>query len=215
MNTPAEILLVRHGRAHCNDAGTIAGPNCAGLTLAGRGQATATARGLATGPLIHAIHASTTLRAWQTAEIIAEALRLDVTPEPSLRVPDPGAAEGERWEVARARWPRDPHNPTRPAAPGAEPWNAYLDRAAASLSRQFDNHPGGRRLVIGHSETASAVLQFLLGVRDLVRLKLAFDHCAITIWRKTVEWPGTESRLRRWTLVQHNGVGHLEGAYRS
>lgn len=210
MNMPAELLLIRHGRAHCNDTGIIAGPNCTGLTPAGRAQATATARRLATGPPVRAIHASTTLRAWQTAQILAEALRLDVTAEPDLRVPDPGAAEGERWETARSRWPCDPQTSTRPAAPEGEPWAAYLGRSAAAVSRLLDSHPDSRVVIVGHSETLTTALHLLIGVNELGRLKIAFDHCAITAWQPTVEWPGTDFRHQRWTLVRHNDVNHLE-----
>ncbi|GAA1657551.1 histidine phosphatase family protein [Actinoplanes couchii] len=209
MSMPAEVLLVRHGRARCNDTGTIAGPGCGGLTTAGREQAVATARRLATGPSIRAVHASITLRAWQTGQIIADALHLDVVAEPELRVPDPGIAEGELWESARTRWPATTDSPTRPAAPGGEPWSAYLDRAGQAWNRLFDTSTPGIVVIVGHSETLGAALHFLLGVESLGRLKLAFDHCAITTWQPAVEWPGMRHPQHRWTLTRYNDTHHL------
>ena len=211
MTKARELVVVRHGRAHCNDTGTIAGPACTGLTDTGRAQAIATARRIPGDADVTAIHASTTPRARETAALIACVLGLAVTEEHSLRVPDPGTAEGQRWETARATWQPDPHNPTRPAAPGAEAWNAYLDRATATVARLLDRHPSGTLLVVGHSETLAAILHLLLNVPTLGRLKLAFDHCAITRWQATVEWPGTHSPHQRWSLLQHNDTSHLTG----
>lgn len=203
-NPSSELLLIRHGHAHCNDTGIIAGPGCTGLTDTGNAQAAATAAWLAdTGP-IDAIHTSTTRRAADTAAIIAARLGLPVVAEPGLRVPDPGAAEGVPWPLARAAWRADPHNPTRPAAPGGEAWCAYLDRATAALGQLLDHHPGGRIVVVGHTETLTALLHHLLGEAALGRLKLAFDHAACSTWQTTTEWPGITPAWQRWTLVRHN-----------
>lgn len=210
MSDPAQLIVIRHGRAHCNDAGTIAGPGCTGLTPTGRDQAAATARRLAAGG-VTALYASTTLRAAQTAQIIAKPLNLPVTYEQDLRVPDPGEADGHPWEQARARWPCDPDSFTRPVAPGAETWLTYLSRAAATLDRILETHPGGTVAIVGHSETLTTMLHALLNTPTLGRLKLAFDHCALTTWHATAEWPGIKSPHPRWTLTRHNDSNHLAG----
>lgn len=64
-------------------------------------------------------------------------------------------------------------------------------------------------MIVGHSETLTAVLQLLLGTTGLSRLKIAFDHCAITTLQPTTEWPGIQHPHQRWTLVRHNDVSHL------
>ena len=64
-------------------------------------------------------------------------------------------------------------------------------------------------LVVGHSETLTAMLQLLMGVPSLWRLKLALDHCAITTWQATTEWPGVQTPHQRWTLLHHNDTSHL------
>jgi probable phosphoglycerate mutase len=211
MTGTRDLVVVRHGHAQCNDSGTIAGPSCAGLTDVGRAQAAATARRFLDDADVTAIHASTTPRAWQTASLIGSVLGLAVTEEPGLRVPDPGIAEGQRWETARATWQADPDNPTRPAAPGAEAWTGYLDRATATVARLLDRHSSGALVLVGHSETLAAIFHLLLSVSTLGRLKVAFDHCAITRWHATVEWPGAHSQYQRWSLEHHNDTSHLTG----
>ncbi|GAA0956055.1 histidine phosphatase family protein [Virgisporangium aurantiacum] len=208
MTAARSLIVVRHGRARCNDTGSIAGPTCAGLTDTGRTQATATAHRLA-GDNVTEVHASTTPRALETAHRIAAVLDLPVIRQPGLRVPDPGAAEGLRWPDARRRWPPDPLNPTRPTAPDSEPWLAYLGRATATLAELVDANDSGTLLIVGHSETLTALMHLLLGVATLDRLKIDLDHCAITRWQTTTEWPGIRHLQQRWTLLHHNDTSHI------
>ncbi|MGC9667699.1 histidine phosphatase family protein [Planosporangium sp. 12N6] len=201
-----ELLIARHGEAHCNIAGIIAGPSCTGLTSRGRDMAAALGKRLAAEAPVTAIHASTTPRARETADIIAEALHLPVTGQHDLRVPDPGTAEGLTWAEARAAG-TDPDNPVRPASASAETWAAYLARASACLQTILDDLTG-RVLVVGHSETLTAAFHLLLGVDTLGRLKLALDHTAVTTLRPVREYAGVVVE-QRWQLVQHNDVTHL------
>ena len=158
-----------------------------------------------------AIHASTTPRARETAALIGSVLGLAVTEEPGLRVPDPGAAEGQRWESARATWRADPDNPTRPAAAGAEAWTGYLDRATATVARLLDRHPSGALLLVGHSETLAAIFHLLLSVSTLGRLKVAFDHCAVPMARHRRMARRAQPLPERWSLEQHNDTSRLTG----
>lgn len=212
MTETRDLVVIRHGQAHCNNTGSIAGPACNGLTDIGRTQATATGRRFLDDADVTAIHTSTTPRARESAALIARVLGLVVIDEHDLRVPDPGIAEGQRWATARATWQHDPHNPTRPAVPDAEAWNAYLNRATATVARLLDPPRSGTVLLVGHSETLAAVLHLLLDVPTLGRLKLGFDHCATTRWRATVEWPETHHPHQRWTLLHHNDTSHLTDA---
>ena len=181
MTDTRELTVIRHGHAHCNHTGTIAGSKCNGLTDFGTAQAGATAAHLRTetSPVV-AVHTSTTRRARQTADIFATALGLTAVPEPDLCVPDPGSADGLPWPDARQRWLTDPANPTRPLADDAESWDAYLRRATSAIDRLLHRHPGGRIIVVGHGETLTALMHLLFGTATLGRLKIAFDHCALT-----------------------------------
>ena len=65
-----EVFIARHGQAHANVARTIAGPACTGLTAEGQTQAAALGEWMAEQGGVTALHASTTPRARETAEIV-------------------------------------------------------------------------------------------------------------------------------------------------
>ncbi|MEV6924093.1 histidine phosphatase family protein [Dactylosporangium sp. NPDC051485] len=147
-----------------------------------------------------ALYASTTPRASETAQIIGGKVGLAAQQRPALRVPDAGAAEGHVWADARERWPLDPHNLIRALPDDAEPWPTYLDRAAADLDEILHQHLGGRIVIVGHTETVSAMYAPLLGVHDLGRLKVDLGHCEVSVWRAVGEWPGAQHNSQRWSL---------------
>ncbi|GEM_PF-1112838 len=211
MNATAwsELVIARHGHAHCNDTRTIAGPGCTGLTETGRAQARALADRLRREGGIGEIHASTTRRAWETATLIADILDVPVREQHQLRVPDPGEAEGRQWSAARDAYPIDPDNPVRPIADGGERWTDYLARAAAALTAILNTAPGGRVLVVGHSETAAAAFAMSLGTNQLGKMKVRLDCAGITRWRPADEYPGVRTAAPRWELVSHNDTSHL------
>jgi broad specificity phosphatase PhoE len=194
-----EVLIVRHGQAHANVSRTILGPACTGLTEEGQAQAAAVASGLAELGNVTAIYASTTLRAAQTAQIIGDRLQLAVDYRPTLRVPDPGAVEGEVWAEARQRWPVDPDNPTRPLAPDSEPWAAYLERATVDLDYILESTRAGRVVIVGHTETVNAMYALLLGVRTLARLRVTLSPCEVSTWRAVPERQGAAYTAQRWS----------------
>lgn len=175
------LLIARHGQGHANADRTVAGPSCRGLTDTGRAQARGLARRLAFSADVTAIHFSTTLRARQTAQIIAARLRLNPHREPALRVPDPGEAEGMTWIEARRAWPADPLAPRRPRARRSEPWQTYLERAQRALERILAANPNGRVLVVGHTETLAAMVA-LRGNGTGHRFVRSLDFCAMTTW---------------------------------
>jgi probable phosphoglycerate mutase len=203
-----ELIIGRHGQAHCNVEGIIAGPACTGLTEPGRAAAAALAHRLANGPPLAALHASSTPRARETAEIIGGALGIPIQEHPQLRVPDPGSAEGLSWAVARTAGV-DTTNPVRPTMPGSEPWTQYLARAMDCLRHISDEVNTGRALVVGHSETLTALFSMLLGTSDLVRLKITLDFAAITTFRAVREYDGVPATRSRWELICHNDGRHL------
>lgn len=210
-----EILLVRHGQALCNVFGVMASQSCRGLTEAGHWQAGQLARRLAAeqdqGHRVVALYSSTVRRAMDTAWPVANLLGTPVVPRADLRVPDPGAhADGLPWHMVRRRWrTSDPDRPSRPLPLGGEPWRVYLDRAHASLAGIIADHPGGRVVVVGHSETATAAYTLLIGVRSLHALKVDLDHTGIIRLVTAPELPDVRSNVPRWALRVHNDTDHL------
>jgi probable phosphoglycerate mutase len=210
-----EILLVRHGNALCNELGVMASHSCQGLTETGHRQAGQLARRLAAeqdqGHRVVALYSSTVRRAMDTAWPVANLLGKSVVPRVDLRVPDPGPhAEGVPWHTLRRRWRTpDPDRPSRPLAAGGEPWRVYLARAHASLAGIIAEHPGGRIVVVGHSETATAAYTLLIGVLSLHALKVDLDHTGIIRLVAAPELPDVRSNVPRWALRVHNDTGHL------
>ena len=210
-----EILLVRHGNAFSNMLGLMASQSCQGLTETGHRQAGQLAQRLAAeqdeGHHVVALYSSTVRRAMDTAWPVANLLGTPVVPRADLRVPDPGPhADGLPWHTVRHRWRTpDPDRPSRPLPAGGEPWRVYLARAHASLAGIIADHPGGRVIVVGHSETATAAYTLLIGVLNLHALKVDLDHTGITRLVAAPELPDVRSNVSRWALRVHNDTGHL------
>ncbi|GAB1643542.1 histidine phosphatase family protein [Krasilnikovia sp. MM14-A1259] len=197
-----ELTFVRHGHAHCNAAGVMAGATCTGLTESGRLAATQLAKRLAQERPVTLLRSSSTRRAVETAEIVGHALRVPVRVDDDLRVPDPGPAEGMSWRDWRAVVANGD-------AAGSEPWPDYLARASRGLGRILDEHTaGGRVIVVGHAETVTAAFQFLLGIYDLGRLRMNLDYTAITTLHELPDKTSTNGG-RVWDLVSHNDSAHV------
>lgn len=211
-----EVLLVRHAEAHCNTAGIIAADTCRGLTQTGTQQAARLADRLhaehLAGRPIARLYTSPIRRARQTADTVAAATGTEPLTCPDLRVPDAGSADGQPWETARRQWPPDPDRPSRPLVDGGEPWRDYLARAHACLTGILTEHPGGRIVVLGHSETVTAMLTLLLGASGLGALKVDLHPTGITRLAAAREWPNVPITTQRWALTAHNDTTHLSPA---
>ncbi|WP_280252281.1 histidine phosphatase family protein [Nocardia abscessus] len=188
-----ELVIVRHGQAHSNVAGVLAGPGCRGLTADGRAAAGAVADRMHSEGRIRTLVCSTTRRAMETAEIIRARTQSPVAGMPALRVPDPGLNEGMTWRQWRAT------DAAERERRGAESWSSYLTRSSACLADLLAGSPG-RTVVVGHTETVVAAFVWLLGTTDLGRLGISIDYTAVTEFR---EIDG------RWQLVGYNDAGHL------
>jgi probable phosphoglycerate mutase len=171
MGDDTELVLVRHGEGGCNAAGVIGGDaGCTGLTALGREQSGELVERLAA---MHAqrrfdvLLASPRLRVRQSAEIVAAALGLSVVVVHDLRGQDFGTADGAAWEaVTRAFGGPPTRHPTRPIAPGAEPWASYADRVLGALRRALAEYRGRRILLIAHGKTTGLAGALLAGEPD-------------------------------------------------
>jgi probable phosphoglycerate mutase len=209
-----EVLLVRHGEAHCNTGGYLASDTCQGLTDGGRQQAACLARRLhreqQEGSPVTRLLSSPIRRARDTAETIAGGLGIDVVVESQLRVPDLGPnADGCTFEELRRRWPPDPAKPGKVLIDGGEAWSQYLARAHSCLGNVLAGHSGGRIVIVGHSETISAVVSLLVGVSTLGVLAISSSHTGITQLVAVEEYPHVPVMAQRWALTKHNDTTHL------
>ncbi|WP_254665455.1 histidine phosphatase family protein [Frankia sp. CgMI4] len=207
-----DVVLVRHGEAHCNLAGIAGGDRgCTGLTLRGRGQVDQAGRRL---EWMHhdrqfdVVYAGPRRRVRETAAVIS--LRLGLTPhiEPRLSGPAHGDADGKPWtDIWEAFGSSPADQPDRPFAAGAESWNAFLARATDCLQNIVTRHAGERILILAHAETVEAMHTLLLGLPAGSSARVAFTvaHASLTRWVHRTPEIGSA----RWTLVSHNDTAHL------
>lgn len=149
-----EICLIRHGETDWNARELTQGSTDIPLNDTGRAQARATARMLADDAW-DAIYASPLSRARETAEIIAD--NLDLRPiriHEDLRERGFGEAEGLDASERRIRFPDK-------VIPGAESWDAVLERGLTVLETIRLAHPDERVLVVAHGGVINGLLGHL------------------------------------------------------
>lgn len=101
----ATLVVIRHGEAEGNQDHRFIGHSQVALNQVGRGQAQAIASRLAETKVTRIV-ASDLVRCLQTVSPLAEALDLEVEPDPRLREVDNGAWTGLLPEEIAGRWPR-------------------------------------------------------------------------------------------------------------
>jgi probable phosphoglycerate mutase len=207
-----ELVIARHGEAHCNVLGVVGGERgCTGLTDLGYRQATQLATRLGAEherQPFDAFYTTPRRRVRQTADRTAEALGIAATVEPELRGLDHGHADGRPWYDIKTAFGGPPHHdPDSPCAPGAETWNRYLRRAGSALQAVIDRHADDRILIVGHGETIEAAHSLLLDLPSDTRRNTGFvtDHACIARWQLHVNRFGRKV----WMLAAHNDTAHL------
>ena len=199
----AILTLVRHGETSANVEGVWHGSIDSPLTARGLEQAERVA-----GYLLEAAHDAVALyssplrRARCTAELIGDALGLELCIEADLREYELGSWEGKSyselhhqhrlWEQIR----RDPDF----AAHGGESPRQVTTRFGQVLRSIADAHPGQRVIVVAHGGALSLVLAELL-YGDYTRWKRVVDNCAVS---ELVMDPEP-------ALLSFNHTDHLEG----
>ena len=201
-----EVVLARHGQGVCNAAGVIGGARgCSGLSPRGRRESALLADRLAE---LHAewpfdvLLTSPRPRVLECAQIVGARLARPVTVVEALHGQEFGAADGGLWERVIAEFGGPPeHDPDRPVAAGAEPWNAYADRVLTALTALLAAYCSRRLLLIGHGKTTGLAGALLAGADPRARAEdYVVDHAAFSHWRH-----GPDG----WQLVVHNDTRHL------
>ncbi len=213
--TVTELVIVRHGEAACNVAGTVGGDlGCTGLTETGRAQARRVAQRLAAEHAslpFDVLHAAPRLRVRQTADEIAALIGLTPTVQADLRGPDHGECDGQPWQQVHEALGGNPRRfPERAYAAGSESWNGYLRRVGGGLRALLESHAGQRILLVGHKETVEAAHAMLLGLRRDASRHLGFTigHACLARWVHRVDGYGHAV----WELAAHNDGCHLAAA---
>jgi probable phosphoglycerate mutase len=219
MADATELVLVRHGQAVDNVEFLVNVTGvCRGLTARGHEQAGLVARRLAAqmaGPrpfdvLCH----SPVRRAAETAGHIAAALGPGVPVEEvdGLRVADHGEHGRHPWDPkANLIGTIPPLHPFAEPSPGAESWQAYLERSGAALRAIAERHAGRRVLVVAHSETAACAMHsFMRLTPGASRWTFPhISHTGLTGWRHAVSPLHLAEPAGVWTLLYSNDDSHL------
>jgi alpha-ribazole phosphatase len=161
------LLLVRHGETVWNAAGRFQGR--ADMPLNGTGQRQAKALGcVLAAEGVHTLYSSDLQRAWETARIIAEALRCPVQSEPCLREMAFGDWEGLTFAEAQQR---DPHllaawqtDPEQVAPPRGETLGHVSNRVKTVLHRMVTHCQEQTVVLVAHGGPLRVLLCLALGL---------------------------------------------------
>ncbi len=198
------IIAIRHGETAWNVATRLQGHLDIPLNAMGRWQAGQVARALADEP-IDAIYASDLLRAWQTAQAIAEVAACPLSADTGLRERGFGEFEGMTYAEIEATWP-EMSLQWRKRVPdwaplGGESLVTMRERVLTTASRLAAQHLGGQIVLVAHG-----------GVMDMLyRLATGQDVQAPRAWHlgnaaiNRLLWTPDG-----FTLVGWADTGHLE-----
>ena len=147
------VLLVRHGETDWNVLTRLQGHTDIPLNEAGRRQASRLRQALQGEPL-DAVYSSDLLRAWDTAQAVADATGAPLQAEPALRERAFGEFEGLTYEELETRWPeqarrwrlRDPDF----APGGGENLIDFHARCLGAAERLAAAHRGGSIALVAH-----------------------------------------------------------------
>ncbi len=203
---PTTLLLLRHGKTEWNLSGRWQGQAAdTPLTELGRQQARIVAGRLCSYP-IRAIYSSDLLRAFETAEIIGQALGgLPVIAEPALRESDIGAWTGLTWDEITVRYPVEVaamYAGQEVRRGGGETYGELQARLAAVAEAIVARHPGQTVLVVSHGAALRSLVAHALDASLAQMHRIAIGgNTAISV---------LQMRYGHLRLVSYNDTAHLD-----
>lgn len=161
------ILLIRHGENEYVARGRLAG-RLPGVHLNGNGkkQALALAEALQHAP-IKKVYASPLDRTIETARPIAEALKMEVTPEPGLLELDVGDWQDKTLKQLSRRklWKTVQQAPSRVRFPNGETFANAQQRIVEAIETLSQMHkPDDLIVCVSHSDIIKLALAYYLGL---------------------------------------------------
>lgn len=180
----AKLLLLRHGQILANREGRWHGSTDSLLTSQGRRQVKRTARHIArAAPTLEAIYTSPLQRCRDTAQIIADRMKMEYIVDEGLReyaigdwedIPFKQLAEEHRFfETTR----NDPDF----APPGGESLKEVAGRIVTAIREIHDRHEGEARiLLVGHGAAMAVALGALLDENPSEWTNYPLANCGLT-----------------------------------
>ncbi len=203
------FYIIRHGQTDWNLQGRWQGKADIPLNDTGRDQAQRLARHLhRRGIRFDAIYSSDLLRAWETATVIADRLRVAPTPLSALREIDVGAWSGlTRNEVIAQYhdlWERLHSGEDVPRGGSGETFGQLYDRVVGAVERMVREQAGQTIALVTHGGPARALL--LHAARDKVGAlprPLHVGNASLSV---------VACVANDWHILTVNDMSHLDSA---
>lgn len=200
------LCLIRHGETVWNARARIQGQLDVALSGAGHAQARALAGALA-GERFDALYTSDLARARQTAQAIAQRLKLPVDSRAALRERHYGVFQSLTYGEARERHPDEYARHARREVDcdfrTGESLHAFAARVLEGIAQILAAHAGGRVLVVTHG-----------GVLDIVHRRATGASLAaprdFDIPNAAVNWIEVDGE--RWSILSWAQRSHLDEA---
>lgn len=201
---PSLFILVRHGQTEWNRIERFRGRADVPLNDTGFKQAAATGKRIAAEWTPTAIYSSPLLRAFQTAEVIANYFNLSVQSHPGLIDIDYGKWQGLTPEEAQQIYPKQVDNwfnhPERAIIPDGESLDELRDRAIRTINELSSRHAGETIVLVSHIVINRIILLGVLGLGNHRFWHIKQATCAINVF---------EAQNNDFTLELLNDTCHL------
>ncbi|MGB3071230.1 MAG: histidine phosphatase family protein [Ottowia sp.] len=202
------IIAVRHGETAWNVGQRIQGHLDIELNETGRNQARLLAKALAGRETFDAIYCSDLARARETAQIVADALHMEVIPTPALRERSFGEYQGmtfphitETWPEQGERWRK--RDPDWAPPGGGESLRQLQERLVQTVNELAARHMGQHIALFTHGGVLDMLYRIAagMGLQDARTWQLGNAAVNRLLW--------TPEGL---SLVGWGDETHLEGA---
>lgn len=193
------ILLIRHGQTDWNVARRFQGQTDIPLNATGIAQAQDAAAALK-NESFDGIFSSDLLRAYRTAEIIAESHQLPITTDKRLREMSFGTWEGLAWAEIEQQYPEETAQ-WRQRRLSRPPQGESLAELATRTTAFLDSlrGKGGRYVVVAHGGTLVSMMSAALGIAPERAFQLRADNVSIS----EITLSGDVTLLNRWNDTHH------------
>jgi broad specificity phosphatase PhoE len=193
LGPPTTLLLVRHGRTGYTESGRFSGGGHPGPGLSANGFADAAALAaalgagrVAAGEPVDAVVCSPMVRTRQTAQVLADALRLPVGVDEGWAEAGFGEWDGltygriaAGWPDLLARW----QGSSEVAPPGGETLQQVAARVEATRRRLAEEQPGRTVVVVTHVTPIRVAVREALDAGWPALWRLQVSPCSVTVIR--------------------------------
>lgn len=208
---PTRLIVVRHGESNVTVERRLGGMEaCTGLSPLGRQQAERLRDRFAAGfePAVDEVWASPLPRAYETAEIVNEAIGLDIQVDPEFEEFRPGAVDGWLFEdyIAEYGRPDELADPYRYIAEGGDSRASFFLRIGEAVDRLVATREGTSIALFCHGGVVDVIFRRLLSIQSETPFQLHTLNTSVNEFVTTAHGPP-----RRWRLARYNDSSHLNG----